>query len=82
MMESHPSEANKLVNAMDPTATTPSDREGVLKQVFGKSAELVLSGELKFEENGRKIAKTLGFQPGDLGLVINGRVCATLVSQC
>lgn len=64
----------KLVEAMDPTVTTSSEREGILKKLFGKQAELVLDGELKFEENGRAIARKLGFGPGDLGLVINGRV--------
>lgn len=71
-----PDNMMKLLEATQPTHSTSDELKGMLKSLFGKGAELVLDGELKFEEDGKRIARKLGFAPGDLGVVMNGRVRA------
>ncbi|KAG8880608.1 hypothetical protein FRB97_000656 [Tulasnella sp. 331] len=69
-----PDNMMKLLEATQPSLATTEQLKDMLKGLFGKGAELVLDGELKFEENGKRIARKLGFAPGDLGIVMNGRV--------
>ncbi|KAG9010570.1 hypothetical protein FRB93_003838 [Tulasnella sp. JGI-2019a] len=69
-----PDNMMKLLEATQPTHSTAEELKGMLTGLFGKGAELVLNGELDFEEAGKRIAHKLGFAPGDLGIVMNGRV--------
>lgn len=75
-----PENMMKLLYAMDSPDTTDEESKGLLTELFGKRAELVLNGELKFEETGKQIARKIGFRPGELGIVMNGRVSGRLCS--
>ena len=58
------------------------DAEALLKKIWGDSKAITLDQIRHLESKGKHVIQKIGFAPGDVGLIVNGRVSAGFIVTC